>query len=94
MNTKLPIDGRNITRYASTDRGGAVAAAGAEVFVVVRFDPAQCGACGNGKLDMLFGTLAEAEAYIRFKNSGRRHGASWEIKEMLIASYPAENGCC
>jgi hypothetical protein len=63
---------------------------GTMVYIVVRFDPSQCGACGNGKLDKVFGTLAEAEAYVKFKASGRRHGASWEIKDLQVESYPVE----
>ena len=52
------------------------------VFVVMRFDPMQCGACGNGALDKIFSTRSEAEAYIEHSNS--RRGVGWEIKECQI----------
>lgn len=58
------------------------------VFVVMRFDPMQCGACGNGKLDKIFMQKEEAEAYIRNVNS--RRGVSWQIKEHSIENYTVE----
>lgn len=89
MNTQTAVvhlDGFDGDRGRTADSP----AAGTKVFVVVRFDPAQCGACGNGKLDKIFWTLAEAEAYVRCKASGRRRGGSWEIREGLVESYPVE----
>lgn len=55
------------------------------VFVVMRFDPMQCGACGNGNLDKIFMSREEAQAYIRDSNS--RRGVGWEIEERSIEKY-------
>ncbi len=52
------------------------------VYVVMRFDPMQCGACGNGHLDKIFIEREEAEAYIR--NSNCRRGVSWQIQEHAV----------
>ncbi len=52
------------------------------VYVVLRFDPMQCGACGNGSLDKIFMSREDAKAYIQC--AGGRRGVSWEIKEMQV----------
>ncbi len=52
------------------------------VFVVMRFDPMQCGACGNGHLDKIFTEKEAAEEYIQRSNS--RRGVSWQIKEFVV----------
>ncbi len=52
------------------------------VFVVMRFDPMQCGACGNGHLDKIFVEKEAAEEYV--KNSNDRRGVSWQIKEYMV----------
>lgn len=57
-----------------------------EVYVVIRFDPMQCGACGNGNLDKIFTTRKQAERYIR--NSPTKKGATWEIKSMPLNAMP------
>ncbi len=56
-----------------------------KVYVVVRFDPMQCGACGCGHLDKVFMTKQDAQAYI--SDSGRRRGVSWEIKERGVETH-------
>ena len=56
-----------------------------KAYVVMRFDPMQCGACGNGNLDKIFTSRQEAEAYIR--DEGPRRGVSWEIKEQPVETY-------
>lgn len=56
-----------------------------KVYVVLRFDPMQCGACGNGSLDKIFMNQQEAESYIR--DSRHRRGVSWEIKERCVETY-------
>lgn len=55
------------------------------VFVVMRFDPMQCGACGNGKLDKIFMEREEAQAYI--SNSSSRRGVSWQIVERAVEEH-------
>lgn len=57
------------------------------VFVVMRFDPMQCGACGNGALDKIFSMKRDAETYIEQSN---RRGVGWEIKECQIESHNEE----
>ncbi len=52
------------------------------VFVVMRFDPMQCGACGNGHLDKIFKEKDAAEEYIQRSNT--RRGVSWQIKEFMV----------
>ena len=52
------------------------------VFVVMRFDPMQCGACGNGHLDKIFTEKEAAEEYIQIANN--RRGVSWQIKEYVV----------
>lgn len=59
-----------------------------KIFAVMRFDPMQCGACGNGNFDKVFLTEREAQAYVH-DSSGRR-GVSWEIKEKNIEVYPVD----
>ncbi|SDO65237.1 hypothetical protein [Desulforhopalus singaporensis] len=56
-----------------------------KVFVVMRFDPMQCGACGNGKLDRIFTTIEEARTYVTM--SGNRRGVSWEISERTVEEF-------
>ncbi|WDP88733.1 MAG: hypothetical protein HUN04_02875 [Desulfobacter sp.] len=58
-----------------------------KVYVVMRFDPMQCGACGNGNLDKIFISREAAEGYIR--DSGTRRGVSWEIKERSVETHCA-----
>ena len=58
------------------------------VFVVMRFDPMQCGACGNGHLDKIFMDREAAETYIQTEK--HRRGVSWEIREHMVeALVPA-----
>ncbi len=52
------------------------------VFCVMRFDPMQCGACGNGNLDKIFMDREKAEAYIA--SSKTRRGVGWQIKTHTI----------
>lgn len=59
-----------------------------KVHVVIRFDPMQCGACGCGHLDKIFMTLQEAQAYV--KDSSKRRGVSWVIKEKSVEIYETE----
>lgn len=59
-----------------------------KIYVVMRFDPMQCGACGNGHLDKMFMTLREAQAYIQ--DSSKRRGVTWEIKEKSVETYQTE----
>ena len=58
-----------------------------KVYVVMRFDPMQCGACGNGNLDKIFTTIQGAEAYVA---DAGRPGVSWEIKERDVDTQAAE----
>ncbi len=59
-----------------------------KVFVVLRFDPMQCGACGNGNIDKLFMSMREAQAYVH--DSSDRRGVSWDIKEKSVDVYEVE----
>ena len=56
-----------------------------KVFVVMRFDPMQCGACGNGYLDRIFMTEEDAQSYVL--DSGNRKGVRWEIVERVVEEY-------
>lgn len=56
------------------------------VFVVMRFDPMQCGACGNGNLDKIFTNEEDAEAYI---SSNRKPGVSWQIEKRPLEKHAA-----
>jgi hypothetical protein len=60
------------------------------VYVVVRFDPVQCGACGNGSLDKIFMSREAAQRYIQ--HAGARRGVSWEVKEMQVELCNEEVG--
>ncbi|SLM30299.1 hypothetical protein MTBBW1_2190019 [Desulfamplus magnetovallimortis] len=59
------------------------------VFVVMRFDPMQCGACGNGNLDKIFVQKEDAELYI--KNTRCRRGVSWQIEERSVEVHYDES---
>lgn len=59
-----------------------------KVYVVMRFDPMQCGACGNGNLDKIFTHREAAQLYIQA--SGHRRGVSWEIKERSVETCEAK----
>ncbi len=59
-----------------------------KVFVVMRFDPIQCGACGNGYLDKIFMTEQEARSYVL--HSSNRRGVRWEINERNVDEYGAK----
>lgn len=59
-----------------------------KLYIVFRFDPMQCGACGNGNLDKIFGTMEEAQAYVRA--TGNRRGVSWKVDERILESYVVE----
>lgn len=61
-----------------------------KVYVVMRFDPMQCGACGNGNLDRIFMTEQGAQDYVT--TAGNRRGVSWEIKERDVEAPVAEAG--
>lgn len=52
------------------------------VFVVFRFDPMQCGACGVGHVDRIFSEKEDADAYVAHR--GSRRGVSWQIREFPI----------